>query len=161
MLTHGNLLANLLPLEHEIGKYLKWKRFVHPIRFLNLVPLSHVFGQLMGMFVPQLLGGEVHFHDSLNPAEIVERTRRDRISVIVLVPRVLESLRQWVERRGPTTFEPVDIHFLRRWWKFRKIHRRFGWKFWAFLSGGATLRGTNRELLAEPWLCCCARLWHD
>ena len=25
MLTHGNLLANLLPLEHEIGKYLKWK----------------------------------------------------------------------------------------------------------------------------------------
>jgi len=140
MLTHGNLLANLLPLEHEIEKYLKWERLVHPIRFLNLVPLSHVFGQLMGMFVPQLLGGEVHFHDSLNPAEIVERTRTNRISVIVLVPRVLESLRQWVERReAPTAFEPVGLHFLRRWWKFRKVHRRFGWKFWAFLSGGATL----------------------
>ena len=140
LLTHGNLLANLLPLEHEIEKYLKWERLVHPIRFLNLVPLSHVFGQLMGMFVPQLLGGEVHFHDSLNPAEIVERTRTNRISVIVLVPRVLESLRQWVERReAPTAFEPVGLHFLRRWWKFRKVHRRFGWKFWAFLSGGATL----------------------
>ena len=47
MLTHGNLLANLLPLEHEVAKYLKWERFVHPVRFLNLVPLSHVFGQMM------------------------------------------------------------------------------------------------------------------
>jgi long-chain acyl-CoA synthetase len=24
-------------------------------------------------------------------------------------------------------------------WRFRKIHRRFGWKFWAVISGGATL----------------------
>ena len=56
-ITHGNLLANLVPLENEIKRYLKWERGVHPVRFLNLVPLSHVFGQFMGMFVPQLLGG--------------------------------------------------------------------------------------------------------
>src|SRR6478672_9719042 len=72
MLTHANLLANLLPIEKEISKYLKWERFFHPIRFLNLVPLSHVFGQFMGMFVPQLLGAGVHFHNGLNPAAIVE-----------------------------------------------------------------------------------------
>ena len=30
-------------------------------------------------------------------------------------------------------------HFLRRWWAFRHIHRQFGWKFWAFISGGAAL----------------------
>src|SRR2546429_5585868 len=29
--------------------------------------------------------------------------------------------------------------FLRRAWMFRRIHRRFGWKFWAFISGGAAL----------------------
>ena len=29
--------------------------------------------------------------------------------------------------------------FSRRMWRFRKIHRRFGWKFWAVISGGATL----------------------
>jgi len=28
-------------------------------------------------------------------------------------------------------------HFLRRWWRFRHVHSRFGWKFWAFISGGA------------------------
>jgi long-chain acyl-CoA synthetase len=153
LLTHRNLLANLLPLETEIGKYLKWERFFHPIRFLNLVPLSHVFGQFMGVFVPQLIGGEVHFHDSLNPAEVVRRTRESRISVIVLVPRVLDSLREWIKRNDATRAEKAgkfedlknrieraqNVAFLRRWWLFRDIHRLFGWKFWAFVSGGATL----------------------
>ncbi|MDQ3666803.1 MAG: AMP-binding protein [Acidobacteriota bacterium] len=149
VLTHRNLLANLLPLEVEIEKYIKWEQFFHPIRFLNLVPLSHVFGQFMGVFVPQLLGGEVHFHDTLNPAEIVRRTREKSISVIVLVPRVLDCLREWVERdyaaRGLPGKLPERIaaaagtNFLRRWWMFRRVHGRFGWKFWAFLSGGATL----------------------
>lgn len=149
LLTHRNLLANLQPLEAEIGKYIKWERLFHPIRFLNLVPLSHVFGQFMGIFVPQLLGGEVHFQDSLNPAEIVRRTREARISVIVLVPRLLEGLREWVMRDydaqgrdgelSTLAASAKGVNFLRRWWKFRRVHRRFGWKFWAFLSGGATL----------------------
>ncbi|HEX8128504.1 MAG TPA: AMP-binding protein [Pyrinomonadaceae bacterium] len=149
LLTHRNLLANLQPLEAEIGKYIKWERPFHPIRFLNLVPLSHVFGQFMGIFVPQLLGGEVHFQDSLNPAEIVRRTHDARISVIVLVPRLLEGLREWVTRDAAARGRGGDLNalaaaskgvsFWRRWWKFRRVHRRFGWKFWAFLSGGATL----------------------
>ena len=149
LLTHRNLLANLEPLGAEIRKYRKWERPFHPLRFLNLVPLSHVFGQFMGIFVPQLLGGEVHFQDSLNPAEIVRRTREARISVVVLVPRLLEGLRDWVTRdyavqgRGGELSALLasagGLSFLRRWWKFRRVHRRFGWKFWAFLSGGATL----------------------
>jgi long-chain acyl-CoA synthetase len=149
MLTHRNLLANLLPLEAEIEKYVRWERFVHPIRFLNLVPLSHIFGQFMGVFVPQLIGGEVHFQESLNPSEIVRASRASRISVIVLVPRILDGLRDWVERdyaaRGQSEelkrrlASAAGTNFLKRWWLFRRVHSRFGWKFWAFLSGGATL----------------------
>ena len=55
-LTHSNFRANLEPIEKEAAKYLKWEKFVHPIRFLSLVPLSHVFGQFMGMFIPMHLG---------------------------------------------------------------------------------------------------------
>lgn len=148
-ITHGNVLANLAPLEREIHKYLKWERPVHPIRFLNLLPLSHVFGQFMGIFVPQLLAGETWFQDSLNPSEIIEAARKHRISVIAAVPRVLDSLRHKLERdyaaRGKEAsfaakLEAADNqHFLKRWWIFREIHRRFGWKFWAFVSGGAAL----------------------
>ena len=149
VLTHQNLIANLQPIEREIGKYLKWERFFHPIRFLNLVPMSHVFGQFMGLFVPQLLGGEVHLQESLNPAEIIRTTRKNRISVIVLVPRVLDGLRESIERdyaaRNQTNALDKKLAAmensgpLRRWWAFRKEHRRFGLKFWAFVSGGATL----------------------
>ncbi|MGH9843413.1 MAG: AMP-binding protein, partial [Blastocatellia bacterium] len=156
-LTHRNLLANLEPLEREIGKYLRWERPFHPIRFLSLLPLSHVFGQFMGVFVPQLLGGEVYFRDSLNPSELIETVRRHRISVIVTFPRMLETLREKIERDYAAHGKSEAFHRafaaaagrhpLRRMWSFRDLHRRFGWKFWAFVSGGATL---DREAL-EFW----------
>ncbi|HEX7175685.1 MAG TPA: AMP-binding protein, partial [Pyrinomonadaceae bacterium] len=149
LLSHRNFLANLGPLEEEINRYIKWERPFHPIRFLNLVPLSHVFGQFMGIFVPQLLGGEVHFQNSLNPSEMVETIRRERVSVVVAVPRMLESLREHVERheaargRGDAFARALEgakgAHPLRKWWTFRRVHRRFGLKFWAFVTGGATL----------------------
>jgi len=149
VITHRNLMANLTPLEREIKRYLKWERLFHPIRFLNLLPLSHVFGQFGGMFVPQLLGGEVFFQESLGPSQIVETVKRERISVVVTVPRILDALREKIEReheaRGELDKLRRDLvsgghqHFLRRWWTFRDIHAEFGWKFWAFVAGGATL----------------------
>src|SRR5208337_4978178 len=98
VLTHANVLANIGPLEAEIRKYLKYERFVHPLRFLNLLPLSHVFGQFLGMFLPPLLGGTVIFQNELKPSEVVTTIRRERVSVLVSVPRVLQSLKQKVER---------------------------------------------------------------
>jgi long-chain acyl-CoA synthetase len=149
VLTHGNVLANVEPLEAEIHKYLKYERLVHPIRFLNLLPLSHVFGQFLGIFIPQLLGATVIFHDTLNPSEVIAVIRRQRVSVLVAVPRVLQSLKEKIERSLEEQNKLEDFkrrfdtakgkHFLRRWWIFRSVHRQFGWKFWAFISGGAAL----------------------
>ena len=154
-LTHRNLLANLAPVEREIQKYLKWERLVHPVRFLNLLPLSHVFGQFMGILVPQLLGGRVFFQASLNPSQVIETIRRERINVLASVPRVLDTLREKIESgmeaRGEiASFQKrlaaaANHHALRRWWTFREIHRRFGWKFWAFVSGGATLNPDTEQ----------------
>ena len=148
-ITHRNLLANIEPIETEMQKYLRYERLVHPVRFLNLLPLSHVFGQFMGIFIPQLMAGEIYFLDSLNPAEIVETVKRHRISVIVTVPRILESLAGKIERdlaassgaeRFPDQLEEAENYgTLKRWWVFRKVHRRFGLKFWALISGGAAL----------------------
>jgi len=150
VISHGNLLANLEPLEVEIEKYLKYERVFHPIRFLNLLPLSHVFGQLLGIFVPPLLGATVVFRDSLRPSEVIRAIRRERVSVLVVVPRVLEALRNKIERdfevagraeRFRRDLEAAEKEtFLKRWWRFRQVHREFGWKFWAMVSGGAALR---------------------
>ena len=142
-LTHRNLLANLTPIENEFRKYAKWERLVHPLRFLCLLPLSHVFGQLMGIFVPQIVRGEVHFLESYKPSEIVEVSKKHRINTIVTVPRVLETLREKILHDHSDLARELEAaehrHFVRNWWTFRSIHRRFGWRLWAFITGGATL----------------------
>jgi long-chain acyl-CoA synthetase len=148
-LTHRNLLANLAPLEEGMRKYLKWERLVHPLRFLCLLPLSHVFGQFMGILVPQLLGGEVIFLGALNPSEIVNTVKTRKVNVVVTVPRLLDSLREHVERREESRgllaalrrrIERAEgAHPLKRMWLARRIHNYFGWRLWAFVTGGATL----------------------
>jgi long-chain acyl-CoA synthetase len=155
LITHRNLLANLTPVEREIRRYLKWERLVHPVRFLNLLPLSHVFGQFVGIFVPQLLSGEVFLQELLSPSLIVQTIKRERISVVVTVPRILDALREKIESdyeaRGKLDrFQNAIVlsagrNFLRRWWTFRAIHNMFGWKFWAFISGGATLNPDTEQ----------------
>jgi long-chain acyl-CoA synthetase len=154
-ITHRNFIANLTPLEQEIKQYQKWERLVHPVRFLNLLPLSHVFGQFMGIFVPQLLGGEVFFQESLSPSQIVETVKRERISVVVTVPRILDALREKIEsdyaaggkadKLRSAIASSAGQNFPWRWWRFRAIHKMFGWKFWAFVSGGATLNPDTEE----------------
>src|SRR3989442_2671561 len=155
VITHGNVLANIEPLETEIRKYSKYERLVHPIRFLNLLPLSHVFGQFLGIFLPQLMGATVIFHDTLNPSEGITVIRRQRVSVLVAVPRLLQSLKEKIERSFEEQGKLEDFqmrfgiakgqHFLRRWWIFRNVHRQLGWKFWAFISGGAVLDVQTEE----------------
>ena len=155
VITHGNVLANIDPLQREMQGYLKYEKWVHPVRFLNLLPLSHVFGQFLGMYLPPLLGGTVIFQDDLNPTGVIHTIQRERVSVLVSVPRVLQSLKQKVERdvesegRSETfrrRFASAEgKHFLRRWVIFRRIRRQFGWKFWAFISGGAALDSETEE----------------
>ena len=149
VLSHRNILANLDPLENEIRKYLKYARIVHPLRFMNLLPLSHMFGQFLGLFIPQIFGGTVIFQNTLNPSDIIRTIRGQRVSVLVSVPKVLETLKDTVERDLESEGRLLQFqkrceragkrHFLWRMWIFRSIHRRFGWKFWAFICGGASL----------------------
>lgn len=155
VITHGNVLANIAPLEQEMQQYLKYERLVHPLRFLNLLPLSHVFGQFLGMFLPPLLGGTVIFQEELKPSEVMRTIRRERVSVLVSVPRVLQSLRQKIERdvedqgragKFRERFRSAEgLHFLSRWWTFRAIRKQFGWRFWAMISGGAALDKETEE----------------
>ncbi|MGH9741863.1 MAG: AMP-binding protein [Candidatus Acidiferrum sp.] len=155
VLTHGNFLANLEPLERGIDPYRKYERWFHPLRFVTLVPLSHVFGQFMALFVPPLLGATVVFEHSANAAEIIRTVKRERATALIAVPRMLDALhtgierdfeareqREWLQR----TFEKANGgKFLRRAWRFRRIHRRLGWKFWAFICGGAALSKESEE----------------
>ncbi|PYS49874.1 MAG: hypothetical protein DMG13_22385 [Acidobacteria bacterium] len=152
MHRHRNICANLRPFAKEIAKYKKWARLFQPIRILNLLPLSHMFGQSQGLFIPVLLEGSAAFTTETHPGRLIQIVHHDRISIVVSVPRILENLKNEVERQfspsppGPTgrgwrangaPGEGHSVGVLRRCWRYRRIHSRFGWKFWAFVAGGA------------------------
>ena len=141
--THRNILVSLGPIEKEMAKYRGAERVFHPLRLLHSVPLSHVFGQFMGLWIPALLAAEVHFAEELEPARIANLIRRERISVLIAVPRVLHLLRAHLLARFPELAAEIDasagVSMLKRWWRFRRVHGALGWKFWAVISGGATL----------------------
>src|SRR5271157_2256134 len=127
VISHGNILANLEPLERQIGEYLRYERIFHPLLF----------------------------QDTLNPTEVMRVIKRERVSVVVAVPRLMESLKDKIVRELESAgrlaqfqrqFEAAkDQHCVRRWWRFRRIHNQFGWKFWAFISGGAALDAETEE----------------
>jgi long-chain acyl-CoA synthetase len=59
------------------------------------------------------------------------------------VPRILELLRGDLLRRFPALAAQLEqnsgVPVLKRWWRFRAVHRVLGFKFWAVISGGASL----------------------
>ena len=97
----------------------------------------------MGLWTPALLAAEVHFEPQLEPARMIDRIRWNRISLLIAVPRSLELLRSHLRLRFPELeaqlATSVGWPILKRMWRFRRIHRLTGWKFWALISGGATL----------------------
>lgn len=163
VITHRNLLANIVPVEREVLKYRRWGRPFFPLRFLDLLPLSHLFGQAMATFIPPMLRGTVVFMHGYNPAEIVRQVKRRRVSVLVCVPKILDVLREHVvlneggvENRAEEPAERavspagrsrtgLAARVARRWWRHRRVHRDFGFKFWSFVVGAAPLDPSLEE----------------
>src|SRR5579863_991372 len=141
--THGNVLASVGPIEQAAQAYMRYVKYVHPLRFLHTLPLSHVFGQTMGLWMPPIFRAEVHFESRLVAPRLIETIHRERISVLAAVPRVFALLKTHLETTQPGLAEQVatskGIRAWKRWWRFRAVHRAFGLKFWALISGGGAL----------------------
>jgi long-chain acyl-CoA synthetase len=141
--THGNVLASVGPIEQGAQRYLRYEKYAHPLRFLHTLPLSHVFGQTMGLWIPPVFAAEVHFESRLVAPRLVETIKRERISVLAAVPRVMALLKTHLEASTPGLAERVaasqGMKAWKRWWVFRDVHRALGIKFWALISGGGAL----------------------
>ena len=141
IITHRNIVADLAPIEREVQKYEPWVRTLYPLRFLNLLPLSHMFGQALATFFPPMLRGVIVFMHSYAPHEVISQIHRRRVSFLVAVPKMLEVLRQYVARQVPELARVTEdsSHWLIRRWRYRRVHRLFGLKFFGFVVGGAPL----------------------
>jgi long-chain acyl-CoA synthetase len=147
VLTHGNILANLTPIEKEAAKFHKYLRPFLPIRFLILPPLSHLFGQAMALFIVPMIGGTVVFIHGYNPYDVVREIRKRKISVLVCVPKMLDVLRMHLvsQRLRVSKLADRSLHIALRWLKHWRVHRLFGLKFWSFIVGAAPLDSELEE----------------
>jgi long-chain acyl-CoA synthetase len=143
MLTHGNLLANLVQVNRQIP-------VVNPeYRFLSLLPLSHMFEQMGGFFTPFFHGSCIVYLGTPKTSAIIEAIAEEDISAVVAVPRLLQLLRGSIEQ-GLAAKHPAPLfHRLMAIAQthpsgmkkdlFSTIRRRFGRHFTLFVSGGVPL----------------------
>jgi long-chain acyl-CoA synthetase len=148
LITHRNILANMVSPQRIIAKYGPWLRPLFPLRFLSMIPLSHMFGQAITAYIVPLIPAVAIFIRGYSAHEILRQIRGRRVSVVIAVPKLLEVLREYVIHRFPEVAEVTSSarsHWIFRWWRYRRIHRWFGWRFWAFIVGAAPLSAELEE----------------
>jgi len=150
-LTHANLLTSLAGIEAGFRKRELLLRPLLPMRLLCLVPLSHLFGQSLGILVPILMRSTGVFSSTLAPARLLGLVRKEAPIAIVTVPRVLAGLRDAVlreiEMRGATNafrraFDRSEgKSVVRRILATRQVRTSLGWRSHVLVVGGAALDG--------------------
>ena len=146
MLTHRNLTANIEGISHYIS-------VKSSSRLLSLLPLSHMYEQMGGLFFTLHSGASVTYPTSRQPTILARTMRERKITTMLMVPQALELLMNGIERevsrQGKERLwnkllklaERVPFRLRRR--LFRTVHKQFGSKLDLIVSGGAPL---DREL---------------
>jgi long-chain acyl-CoA synthetase len=142
VLTHANVVANVRSARAALQP-------TRDYRLLSVLPLSHMFEQTAGLFLPLHVGASVHYPASRQSPVVIKALRRHRITSMAVVPQVLELLlagiEQEIDRRGArerwaaahriAPHLPVGARRL----LFRSVHRQLGGQLELFVSGGAAL----------------------
>ncbi len=144
VLTHANILANVRSGELS-GVLPRTDRY----RLLSLLPLSHMFEQTAGLYMPLSYGASVTYVPTRQPSTVLRALRRRHITGIVAVPLVLDLLWRGIERearrrgdlrRWQVLLRAADYLPLRaRRLLFASVHSELGGRFEFFLCGGAHL----------------------
>ena len=153
MLTHRNLTANI----EGISQYISCDP---SSRLLSILPLSHMYEQMGGLFMTLHHGASVTYPTSRQPAVLTRTMRERKITIMLLVPQGLELLMNGIEREvarqgkealwGKLLKVAERTPFRLRRHLFRRVHKQFGGKLDFIVSGGAALDpelGRKWELL--------------
>jgi long-chain acyl-CoA synthetase len=154
VLTHENLAADFAPLEEGFRRH---EGLVVPLgefRVLSTLPLSHMFGQAMNVFLSLYMGLTVVLV-APRPRDVLDAASRLRAWGLFSVPRLLEILASEIRREAGEAGAQQRLdarlqrHAGRPFWLqrllFRRARRPLGWRFTVVISGGAALADPVRE----------------
>jgi long-chain acyl-CoA synthetase len=144
ILTHRNLIADFAPLERLYDRLGFLAAPAHGRPVLLAVPLSHMFGQALGIFLLPHMGFTVVLTRP-RPLDVIDAARRMGAWGLITVPRVLQLLAQQLctelpaNRQATSDSEHAADH--RRFSRpdRRCVRRLLGWRFRFLFSGGAAL----------------------
>ncbi|KPK28585.1 MAG: hypothetical protein AMJ61_01780 [Desulfobacterales bacterium SG8_35_2] len=142
ILTNRNIVANIASLSEVLTYDKEW-------RFLSILPLSHMFEQTVGLFVPLFYGCSITYLKTRKSAAIMQALRDEGITCIITVPLMLQKLRERIlSEVSAQDKEKIFQHMLdlakklpnwMRKFLFHSIHKKFGGKLHIFAVGGAPL----------------------
>jgi long-chain acyl-CoA synthetase len=92
MLSHGNLLASATTMMRVLS-------FNDHDRLLSILPLSHLYEQVLGFMAPLTIGASVVYPVSRQPAVLIRTFRDFRVTVLLIVPQGLRLLNGAIERK--------------------------------------------------------------
>lgn len=142
MLSHKNLITNIKQGCSHI-------HINADFRFLSVLPLSHMFEQMGGFLIPLAVGCTVIYVRTLKPSSIMDALHEEDITLMMIVPRLLQALKSAIEREmGNKRLDKIFNKLItasegwsprKRKIIFKPIAKKFGSHFKFFVSGGAAL----------------------
>ncbi len=141
MLSHKNIVSNLNGL-NQIGKiYSSYK-------FLSMLPLSHMFEQTGGFFIPASNSARIVYTRTLKASSILEAFQEEKITNALVVSGLLQLFHSTIIKRVKdqnkekyfnTALKLATKFPLPRKILFYQIHKSFGGNLLYFICGGAAL----------------------
>jgi len=92
MLSHGNLMSCATTMTGVMS-------FDEKARLLSVLPLSHLYEQVLGFLAPLVVGASIVYPVSRQPAVLIRTFRDFKVSVLLIVPQGLRLLDAAIERR--------------------------------------------------------------
>jgi long-chain acyl-CoA synthetase len=92
MLSHGNLLSSATTMMRVLA-------FGPKDRLLSVLPLSHLYEQVLGFMAPLTIGASIVYPVSRQPAVLIRTFRDFGVTVLLIVPQGLRLLNGAIERR--------------------------------------------------------------
>jgi len=152
ILTNKNIVSNIASLSQVLRYEKNWK-------FLSILPLSHMFEQTVGLFVPLFYGCSITYLKTKKSSAIMQAMQDEKITCIITVPLMLQKLRERILREASNQGKERVLQRLLsmaksfpNWMRkvlFHSIHQKFGGNLQIFAVGGAPLDQEVEEFWAN------------